>query len=184
MFRAQAGNFSSDSDHKPPAPRPRRRRGGRSRSEKRDRAETERASTDHLSPPEKRRTVTPETTEKEPKEYQPSAPQLSEAEEEDGEWVPIEAAETESPASASCPSESGHVAGVGGGGNLPFQRLSSQRKGGTIQPSLPMQEKRTECPAICAPFSLGHLRQPPLCPSCTKGGNGFQWKCMKGGEAH
>ena len=92
MLRAQTGNFSSDSDHKPPAPRPQRRRGWMSRSEKRKGAETERANTDYLFPPEKRRTVTPEATEKESTEHQPSAPQLSEAEEEDGEWVPVEAA--------------------------------------------------------------------------------------------
>ena len=181
MFRAQAGNFSSDSDHKPPAPRPRRRRGGRSRSEKRDRAETERVSADHLSPPEKRRTVTPETTEKEPKEYQPSAPQLSEAEEEDGEWVPIEAAETESPASASCPSESGHVAGVGGGGKSPLSTIKLTKKRGHNSALFANARKKDRVSRNLCPIFFRASAATTIVPKLHRGGQWIPVEVYEGG---
>ena len=67
------------------------------------------------------------------KEHKPSAPQLSEAEDDGGILVPVKAAEKESPAPDANPSESGHVQGVGGGGGVtPLSKLSSQKKGTQI----------------------------------------------------
>ena len=121
--------------------------------------------------------------EKELKEHQPFALRLSEAEEEGGVWVPVEAAETESPASDTDPSESGHVAGVGGGGH-PLSTIRLTKKKGHNSALFVSARKKGRVPRNLCPVFFRASATTTIVPRLHKGGQWIPVEVYEGGEAH